>query len=46
LVIERDPRSDKPMMPQVVAHESNKLLADNAIVTTDSGAITTGPRAT
>jgi pyruvate dehydrogenase (quinone)/pyruvate oxidase len=29
------------MKPQVVAHELNKLLADDAIVTTDSGTITT-----
>jgi pyruvate dehydrogenase (quinone)/pyruvate oxidase len=28
------------MKPQVVAHELNKLLADNAIVATDSGTIT------
>lgn len=34
-------RDDKPMKPQVVAHELNKLLADDAIVATDSGTITT-----
>ena len=37
------PRGDEdtPMKPQVVAHEVSKLLQDNAIVTTDSGTITT-----
>ena len=30
-----------PMKPQVVAHELNKLLPDDAIVATDSGTITT-----
>src|SRR5437763_3880866 len=34
-------RRDKPMQPQVVAHELNKLLSDDAIVATDSGTITT-----
>jgi pyruvate dehydrogenase (quinone)/pyruvate oxidase len=29
------------MKPQVVAHELNKLLSDNAIIATDSGTITT-----
>jgi pyruvate dehydrogenase (quinone)/pyruvate oxidase len=32
---------DKPMKPEVVAHELDTLLADDAIVTTDSGTITT-----
>ena len=41
LMEERGTRSDKPMKPQVVAHELNKLLADDAIVATDSGTITT-----
>jgi pyruvate dehydrogenase (quinone) len=41
LMVERGTRTDKPMKPEVVAHELNKLLADNAIVTTDSGTITT-----
>jgi pyruvate dehydrogenase (quinone)/pyruvate oxidase len=40
LMEERGTRMDKPMKPQVVAHELNKLLADNAIVATDSGTIT------
>jgi pyruvate dehydrogenase (quinone) len=31
----------KPMKPQVIAHELGKRLPDNAIVTSDSGTITT-----
>lgn len=38
---ERGTRTDKPMKPQVVAHELDKLLRDDAIVATDSGTITT-----
>jgi pyruvate dehydrogenase (quinone) len=41
LMTERGTRRDKPMKPQVVAHELNKLLADDAIVATDSGTVTT-----
>jgi pyruvate dehydrogenase (quinone) len=41
LMTERGTRQDKPMKPQVVAHELNKLLADDAIISTDSGTITT-----
>jgi pyruvate dehydrogenase (quinone)/pyruvate oxidase len=41
LLEERGTRSEKPMKPQVVAHELNKLIADDAIVATDSGTITT-----
>jgi pyruvate dehydrogenase (quinone)/pyruvate oxidase len=41
LMVERGTRTDKPMKPQVVAHELNKLLNDDAIVATDSGTITT-----
>ncbi|MFL4986583.1 MAG: thiamine pyrophosphate-dependent enzyme [Xanthobacteraceae bacterium] len=41
LMAERGTRRDKPMKPQVVAHELNKLLSDDAIVATDSGTITT-----
>jgi len=41
LMVERGTRKEKPMKPQVVAHELNKLLRDDAIVTTDSGTITT-----
>jgi pyruvate dehydrogenase (quinone) len=41
LMAERGSRQDKPMKPQVVAHELNKLLDSNAIIATDSGTITT-----
>jgi len=41
LMEERGTRREKPMKPQVVAHELNKLLADDAIISTDSGTITT-----
>ena len=41
LMEERGTRQDTPMKPQVVAHELNKLLADDAIIATDSGTITT-----
>lgn len=41
LLEERGTRSDKPMKPQVVAHELNKLISDDAIIATDSGTITT-----
>lgn len=41
LMHERGTRTDRPMKPQVVAHELNKLLADDAIIATDSGTITT-----
>jgi pyruvate dehydrogenase (quinone)/pyruvate oxidase len=41
LMVERGTRQDKPMKPQVVAHELDKLLRDDAIVATDSGTITT-----
>jgi pyruvate dehydrogenase (quinone) len=41
LLVERGTRTDKPMKPQVVAHELNKLLDDDAVVATDSGTITT-----
>ena len=41
LMQERGTRTDTPMKPQVVAHELNKLLSDDAIVATDSGTITT-----
>jgi pyruvate dehydrogenase (quinone)/pyruvate oxidase len=41
LMTERGTREDTPMKPEVVAHELNKLLRDDAIVTTDSGTITT-----
>jgi pyruvate dehydrogenase (quinone) len=38
---ERATRTDKPMKPQVVAHELGKRLPDNAIVSCDSGTIST-----
>jgi pyruvate dehydrogenase (quinone) len=41
LMLERGTRRDTPMKPEVVAHELNKLLSDDAIVATDSGTITT-----
>lgn len=41
LMEERGTRTDTPMKPQVVAHELDKLLRDDAIVATDSGTITT-----
>src|ERR1051326_818289 len=41
LMVERGTRKDKPMKPQVVAYELDKLLADDAIVATDSGTVTT-----
>ena len=41
LLDERGQRRDTPMKPQVVAWELNRLLADDAIISTDSGTITT-----
>lgn len=41
LMHERGTRQDKPMKPDVVAYELNRLLVDDAIVATDSGTITT-----
>jgi pyruvate dehydrogenase (quinone)/pyruvate oxidase len=41
LMEERGTNKDKPMKPQVVAHELNKIVANDAIVATDSGTITT-----
>ena len=41
LMEERGTRQDMPMKPQVVAHELNKRLKDNAIISTDSGTMTT-----
>jgi pyruvate dehydrogenase (quinone) len=38
---ERGTRSDMPMKPQVVTYELNKLLDDDAIVSSDSGTIAT-----
>jgi pyruvate dehydrogenase (quinone) len=41
LMVERASRMDLPMKPQVVAHEIGKRLSNDAIVTCDSGTITT-----
>lgn len=41
LMQERGTRRDAPMKPEVVAHDLDKLLSDDAIVATDSGTITT-----
>ncbi len=40
-MLERATRNDKPMKPQVLAHELGKRLPDNAIVSCDSGTIAT-----
>jgi len=41
LMDERGTRKDMPMKPQVVTHTLNKLLSDDAIVSSDSGTIAT-----
>jgi pyruvate dehydrogenase (quinone)/pyruvate oxidase len=41
LMTQRGTNRQKPMKPEVVAYELNKLLTDDAIVSTDSGTITT-----
>ncbi|HTZ89676.1 MAG TPA: thiamine pyrophosphate-dependent enzyme [Alloacidobacterium sp.] len=41
LMEERGTRMDKPMKPQVVTYHLNKLLNDDAIVSSDSGTIAT-----
>jgi pyruvate dehydrogenase (quinone)/pyruvate oxidase len=41
LMKERGTRMDKPMKPQVVAWELGKRLTDNAIISCDTGTITT-----
>ncbi len=41
LMNERGTRTDKPMKPQVVTYELNKLLNNDAIVVSDSGTIAT-----
>jgi pyruvate dehydrogenase (quinone)/pyruvate oxidase len=41
LMLERATRTDKPIKPQVVAHELGKRLPSNAIVSCDSGTIAT-----
>jgi len=41
LMADRGTRADSPMKPQVVTYHLNKLLSANAIVSSDSGTITT-----
>ncbi len=41
LMDERGSRTDSPMKPQVVTHQLNKLLSDDAVVSSDSGTIAT-----
>jgi pyruvate dehydrogenase (quinone) len=41
LMTERGTRTDMPMKPQVVTHTLNKLLNDDAIVSSDSGTVAT-----
>src|SRR5207253_2487722 len=40
LMHERETRTDKPLKPQVVAHELNSLLNDDAIICCDTGTVT------
>jgi pyruvate dehydrogenase (quinone)/pyruvate oxidase len=41
LLEERASREERPMKPQVVAHQLGRLIDDDAIVATDSGTVTT-----
>ena len=41
LMQERGTRSDKPMKPQVVTYQLNRLLEDDAIISADSGTVAT-----
>jgi len=41
LMVDRGTRKDFPLKPQVVSYELNKRLTDDAIVSCDSGSITT-----
>lgn len=41
LMEERGTRMDRPLKPQVVAHQLNDLLADDAIICCDTGTVTT-----
>jgi pyruvate dehydrogenase (quinone)/pyruvate oxidase len=41
LMTTRGTREETPIKPEVVAHTLNELLADDAIISTDSGTITT-----
>ena len=40
-MLERAQNMEKPMKPQVIAHELGRFLPENSIVTSDSGTITT-----
>lgn len=41
LMTDRGTRDDKPVKPEVIAHVLNELLSDDAIISTDSGTVTT-----
>ncbi|HZS11540.1 MAG TPA: thiamine pyrophosphate-dependent enzyme [Nitrospirales bacterium] len=41
LMVVRGSRRDKPLKPQVVIHELNRFLADDAIICCDTGTLTT-----
>lgn len=41
LMEERGTRTDTPLKPQVVAHQLNEVLADDAIICCDTGTVTT-----
>ena len=41
LMEERGTRMDRPLKPQVVAHQLNDLLVDDAIICSDTGTVTT-----
>src|SRR5919202_2046835 len=41
LMLEHASRTDVPLKPQVVAHNLNKYLADDAIIVSDCGTVTT-----
>ena len=41
LMQSREARDDVPLKPQVVAHHLNELLAQDAIISTDAGTVTT-----
>jgi len=41
LMEERGTRMDRPLKPQVVAHQLNDLLANDAIICSDTGTVTT-----
>ncbi len=41
LLQERGTRTDRPMKPQVVTYQLNRLLSDDAIIVSDTGTVTT-----